>query len=59
MSFLVYIKMLDSENSADSNKILKISIEAVINNPTMSKFVPDHLKAKKRCVKMHLKSCCL
>ena len=51
--------MLDSENSADNHKILKISIEAVINNPTMSKFVPDHLKAKKRCVKMHLKICCL
>ena len=49
--------MLDSENSPDNNKTLIISIGAVINNPKMIKFVPDHLKAKKRCVKMHLKSC--
>ena len=42
-------KMVDSEYSTDSYKSPKISIGAIIKNPEMLKFVPDHLKTKKMC----------
>ena len=41
--------MADSEYSTDDSKSSKISIGAVIKNPEMLKFVPDHLKTKKMC----------
>ena len=36
--------MVDNENSPENCKILKIRIWAIIKNPDMLKFVPDHLK---------------
>ena len=39
--------MVDSENSPDNYKTFKISIGAIIKNPEILKFVPDHLKIKK------------
>ena len=33
----------------DVCKSLSISIETVMRNPEMLKFVPDHLKTKKMC----------
>ena len=47
--------MVDSEYSTDNVKFSKISIGAVIKNPEMLKFVPDHLKPKKG-VNMQLKN---
>ena len=47
--------MIDSEYSTDNYKSPKISIGAVMKNPKMLKFVPDHYKIKK-CVKMKLKN---
>ena len=41
--------MVDSEYSKDNSNNLKISTGAVIKNPEMLKFVPDHLKTKKMC----------
>ena len=35
--------MVDSENSTDNYKNYKISIEAIIKNSVMLKFVPDQL----------------
>ena len=40
----------------DICKSLNISIGAVMKNPEMLKFVPDHLKTKK-CVIMQLNNC--
>ena len=47
--------MVDSEYSKDKSNNLKISTGAVIKNPEMLKFVPDHLRLK-RCVKIQLKT---
>ena len=41
--------MVDSDYSKDNSNNLKISTGAVIKNPEMLKFVPDHLKTKKMC----------
>ena len=48
--------MVDSEYSKDNCKSLKASIGAIIKNPEMTRFVPRHLKTKKR-VNMLLKNC--
>ena len=37
--------MVDSENTPDNYKTLKISIGAIIKNAEMLKFVPDYLNA--------------
>ena len=42
-------KMVDSENSPDNYKMLKISIGGIIKDPKMLKFVLDHLRTKKVC----------
>ena len=47
--------MVDSEYSTNNYKSIKISIETVMKNSEMLKFVPDHLKNKK-CVSMQLKN---
>ena len=47
--------MVDSDYSKDNSNNLKISTGAVIKNPEMLKFVPDHLRLK-RCVKIQLKT---
>ena len=39
----------------DNYKSLKISIEKVMRNPEMLKFVRDHLKTKKICKHVHKK----
>ena len=39
--------MVDSEYSTNIYKPLKISIGAVMKNPEILKFVPDHRKTKK------------
>ena len=39
--------MVDSEYGVDIYKFVKIRIGAVMKNPEMLKFVPDHLKTKK------------
>ena len=44
--FVSICKIVDSENSMDIYKSLKISIGTVLKNPEMLKFVPDHLKTK-------------
>ena len=41
--------MVDSENSSDNYKTLRISIGAIIKNPVMLTFVPDLLKTKRMC----------
>ena len=43
--------MVDSEYSRGNYKSLKISIGAIaiIKNPEMLRFVPDHLKTKRTC----------
>ena len=38
----------------DKSDILEVG--ATPNNPEMLKFVPDHLKTKKKCVSMQLKN---
>ena len=47
--FFSLYKMVDSDNSPDNYKTLKISIGSIIKNPKMLKFVPDYLKVKKTC----------
>ena len=53
--------MVDSDYSKDNSNNLKISTGAVIKNPEMLKFVPDHLKTKKMCKdtvkKLHFLMC--
>ena len=44
--------MVDSENSPNNYKTLKISIGTIIKSPKMLKLDPDHLKI---CVRMKLK----
>ena len=39
--------MVDSEYSPDNS--LKISIEVIIRNPEILRFVPDYLKIKRKC----------
>ena len=46
--FLLY-KIVYSEYSPHSHKSLKMHIEAIMKNPEMLRFVPDHLKTKKMC----------
>ena len=41
--------MVGSKYSIDIYKSVKISIEAVMRNPELLKFVLDHLKTKKMC----------
>ena len=48
--------MVDSENSPNNYKTLKISIGAIIKSPKMLKLDPDHLKNKNVC-KNEVKSC--
>ena len=48
--------MVDSEYSTDDYKSSKISIGAIMKNPKMLKFVPDHRKTKKKCVNMQFKN---
>ena len=38
--------MVDSDYSSDNFKTLKISIDAIMKDPEMLKYVPDHLKTK-------------
>ena len=42
-------KKVDSEYSIDDYKSTKISTGAIMKNPEMLKFDPDHLKTKKMC----------
>ena len=41
--------MVDNEYVTEGYKSLKISIETIMKNPEMLKFVPDHLKTKNMC----------
>ena len=41
--------MVDSGNNPNNYMVFKISIEVIIKNTVMLKFVPDHLKTKKMC----------
>ena len=41
--------MVDSDSITDNYKSLTISIAAIIENPEMLNFVPEHLKTKKMC----------
>ena len=41
--------MANLQYSIDTYKSVKVSIEIVMRNPEMLKFVPDHLKTKKLC----------
>ena len=41
--------MVDIENSLNNYIFLTVSIGAIIQNPVMLKFIPDHLKTKKKC----------
>ena len=42
-------KMADSEYNMDIYRSVEISIGAVMRNPEILKFLPDHLKTKKMC----------
>lgn len=48
-SFCCLYKRVDSENNHNNFKTLKLSIETIIKNTEMLKFVPHHLKTKKSC----------
>ena len=48
-SFCYIYKIVHSECSTDIYKSVKISIETVMRNSEMLKFVPYHLKTKKMC----------
>ena len=39
--------MVDSEYNMDIYKSVKVSIEEVMKNPEMLKFIPDHLLTEK------------
>ena len=41
--------MIDSKYSMDIYNSTKVSIETVMKNPELLKFVPDHLQTKKMC----------
>ena len=41
--------MVNSEYSKHNCKTLQISIRAIMKNPEILKFVPDHLTIKKVC----------
>ena len=47
--FFSSYKIVDSENSPDNYKTLKICIRTTAKNPEMLKFVPDHLRTKVMC----------
>ena len=42
-------EMIDSKYSSDNYKTSKVSIGAIIKDPEMLRFVPDHFKNKKIC----------
>ena len=44
--------MVDSEYSMDIYKSVNINIGTVMKNPEMLKFLPDHLKTKKKMCKI-------
>lgn len=48
-SFCCLCKRVDSENNHNNFKTLKLSIETIIKNTEMLRFVPHHLKTKKIC----------
>ena len=39
--------MVGIEYSTDNYKYLKVSVRAIIENPEMITYIPDHLKTKK------------
>ena len=41
--------MVGREYSPDNYKPLKISVSAIIKNPKMLRFFPDHLRINKMC----------
>ena len=41
--------MVDGKCITDNYKVLKASMEALIKNPEMKRFVSDYLKTKKMC----------
>ena len=41
--------MVDSKNNQQNYETLNISIETIIGNSEMLRFVPDHLKTRKIC----------
>ena len=43
--------MVNSENSPDNYKTLKVELGTIIKNPEILKFVLDHLNTKKVCKK--------
>ena len=43
--------MVNSENSPNNYKTLKVEVGIIIKNPEILKFVLDHLKTKKVCKK--------
>ena len=47
--------MVDSKNNPGNYKTLNIIIVTIMKNHEMLRFVSDHLKAIKRCVKMQLR----
>ena len=47
--FFSSYKIVDSENSPDNYKTLKICIRTTAKNPEMLKFVLDHLRTKVMC----------
>ena len=49
-------EIFDSKYITEDFKSPQTSIGAIMKNPEMLKFVPDHLKIKKKCVKMQLKN---
>ena len=48
-AFFSSYKIVDSENSPDNYKTLKIGIRTTAKNPEMLKFVRDHLRTKVMC----------
>ena len=47
--------MVDSDYSSEDYKSPKISIGVIMKNPEIVEFIPNHLKTKKKCVKMQVK----
>ena len=51
VSFYSLHEMINSENSPDNYKTLKVELGTIIKNPEILKFVLDHLNTKKVCKK--------